>query len=86
MKSRCIGRRFELEETRELDEVALKAVKEKMEAVQAWMAMEKSKIVAEAKSQAVEQFKAFANFEAEVIKGSIVAYGFRFEAYKAQVA
>ena len=75
-----------LEEALEIDKVPLKATKEKAEAVEAWAIEEKSKAVTKAKSQAVEQFKAPTDFEAKVTNGCSMAYGYRFQACKMQVA
>ncbi|EHA8587381.1 hypothetical protein COCNU_scaffold002022G000020 [Cocos nucifera] len=75
-----------LEEALKLSEAALEVAKKKMEVVKAQNTMEKSKVVVEAKSQAMELFKASTDFEAEVAKGFVLVYSFRFDGCKAQVA
>ncbi|KAG1331825.1 hypothetical protein COCNU_02G017930 [Cocos nucifera] len=74
-----------LEEALELDEAAIKVTEEKEKLIKALAEVEKSKVVAEARLKAIKEFKASACFEAEVAKGSSMAYEYKFEAYKVSV-
>ncbi|KAG1369775.1 hypothetical protein COCNU_15G001410 [Cocos nucifera] len=77
---------IELEEALELSEATIKAVKDNIKLVEAFVEAKKLKAIAETKLKAIEDFRASQDFEVEVTEESRVMYMYRFQACKAQVA
>ena len=65
-----------------LEEVAIKATKDRVELINATIEEEKTKAVAEAKLKGIEEYKASWEFKLKVTDGSLVAYVYGFKTYK----